>query len=98
MIRTFVLVRYFEHGPRKRLPGRPATYLIDLGKHIEKEGLKQPILFPASKIKERTCIYKGNHCMAVLLNEDIPWVPLKKVNYFLLNDDDDDKKLISYLA
>ena len=36
--------------------------------------------------------------MAVLLNEDIPWVPLKKVNYFLLNDDDDDKKLISYLA
>ena len=36
--------------------------------------------------------------MAVLLNEDIPWVPLKKVNYFLLNDDDDDKKLIAYLA
>ena len=25
--------------------------------------------------------------MVVLLNEDVPWVPLK-VNYFFLNDDD----------
>ena len=36
--------------------------------------------------------------MAVLLNEDIPWVPLKKVKYIFLNEDDDDKNLISYLA
>ena len=34
LIRTCVLVRYLEHGPRKILPDRPATYLIDLGKHI----------------------------------------------------------------
>ena len=36
--------------------------------------------------------------MAVLLNEDIPWVPLKKVKYIFVNEDDDDKNLISYLA
>ena len=28
--------------------------------------------------------------MAVLLNEDVPWVPLK-VNYFFLSDDQDKK-------
>ena len=60
LIRTCVLVRYLEHGTRKGLPDRSATYLIDLGKHIKKEGLKQPILFPVSKITERTCIYKKN--------------------------------------
>ena len=37
--------------------------------------------------------------MAILMNEDVPWVPLK-VNCFFLNDDDDndDKNLISYLV
>ena len=37
--------------------------------------------------------------MAVLMNEDVPWVPLK-INCFLLSDDDDDddKNLISFLV
>ena len=43
LVRTCVLVKYLEHHRRKRrLPDRPATYLNDLGKRIEKEGLKQP--------------------------------------------------------
>ena len=91
-----VVVRYLKYDRRKRLPDRPATYLIDLGKYIEKEGLKQPITFAGIKTTERAYIYKENHRMADLLNENIPWVPLK-VNYFFLNDADD-KNLISYLA
>ena len=41
--------------------------------------------------------------MAVLMNEDVPWVPLK-INCFFLSDDDDDddddddKNLISFLV
>ena len=94
-----MVVRYLEHDRRKRLPDTQVTYLIDLGKHIEKEGLKLPIIFAVSKITERACIYKANHLMAILMNEDVPWVPLK-VNCFFLNDDDDndDKNLISYLV
>ena len=91
-----VVVRYLNYDQRKRLPDRPATYLIDLGKYIEKECLKQPITFAVIKTTERACIYKENHRMADLLNENIPWVALK-VNYFFLNDADD-KNLISYLA
>ena len=91
LVRTCVLVKYLEHDRRKRrLPDRPATYLNDLGKRIEKEGLKQPIILAVSKITERAYVYEGNHRMAVLLNEDVPWVPLK-VNYFFLNDDHDKK-------
>ena len=38
LVRTCVLVKYLEHHRRKRrLPDRPATYLNDLGKRIEKE-------------------------------------------------------------
>ena len=91
-----VVVRYLKYDRRKRLPDRPATYLIDLGKYIEKEGLKQSITFAGIKTTERAYIYKENHRMADLLNENITWVPLK-VNYFFLNDADD-KNLISYLA
>ena len=91
LVRTCVLAKYLEHDRRKRrLPDRPATYLTDLGKRIEKEGLKQPIILAVSKITERAYVYEGNHRMAVLLNEDVPWVPLK-VNYFFLNDDHDKK-------
>ena len=44
--------------------------------HFEKDGLKQPpIILAVSKIRETGCIYKGNHRMAVLLNEDVPWLP-----------------------
>ena len=43
--------------------------------HFEKEGLKQPIILAVSKIRERACIYKENYRMAVLLNEDVPWLP-----------------------
>ena len=82
LVRTYVLARYFDHDRRKRrLPDRPATYLTDLGKRIEKEGLKQPIILAVRKITERAYVYEVNHRMAVLLNEDVPWVPLK-VNYF----------------
>ena len=38
--------------------------------------------------------------MAVLMNEDVPWVPLK-INCFFLSDDDDDdddKNLVSFLV
>ena len=42
LVRTCVLAKYLKHDRRKRLPDRPATYLNDLGKCIEKEGLKQP--------------------------------------------------------
>ena len=77
LVRTCVLARFLEHDRRKRrLPDTPATYLTDLEKPIEKEGLKH--------------IYEGNHRMAVLLNEDVPWVP-QKVNYFFSNDDHDKK-------
>ena len=99
--RTYVVLRYLKHGRRKRLPDSPDTYLIYLGKHIEKEVLKQPTIFAVSKITERACIYKENDRMPFLLNEDVPWVPLR-VSYVFLNDDDDDddddKNLISYLA
>ena len=38
LVRTCVQVKYLEHYRRKRrLPDRPATYLNDLGKRIEKE-------------------------------------------------------------
>ena len=91
LLRTCVLARQLEHDRRKRrLPDRPATYLADLGKRIEKEGLKQPIILAVSKMTKRAYIYKGNHRMVVLLNEDVPWVPLK-VNYFFLIDDHDKK-------
>ena len=54
LVRTFVQAKYLEHDRRKRrLPDKPATYLTDLGKRIEKEGLKQPIIFVVSKITER---------------------------------------------
>ena len=37
--------------------------------------------------------------MAVLMNEDVPWVPLKINCSFLSDDDDDDdKNLISFLV
>ena len=43
LVRACVLVKYLEHVRRKRrLPDRPATYLNDLRKRIEKEGLEQP--------------------------------------------------------
>ena len=43
LVRTCVLAKYLKHDRRKRrLPDRPATYRNDLGKRIEKEGLKQP--------------------------------------------------------
>ena len=91
LVRTCVLAKYHQHDRRKRrLPDRPATYLTDLEKPIKKEGLKQPIILAVSKIAERVYVYKGNHRMAVLLNEDVLWVPLK-VNYFFLNDDHDKK-------
>ena len=78
LVRTCVLARWLEHDRRKRrLPDRLATYLTDLGKRIEKEGLKQPIILAVSKITERAYIYDRNHRMAVLLNEGVPWVPLK---------------------
>ena len=42
LVRTCVLAKYLKHDRRKRrLPDRPATYRNDLGKRIEKEGLKQ---------------------------------------------------------
>ena len=44
----------------------------------------------------RAYVYEGNHRMAVLLNEDVPWVPLK-INYFFLKNDHD-RNLISYHA
>ena len=91
LVRTCALAKYLEHDRRKRrLPDRPATHLTDLGKRIEKEGLKQPIILAVSKITERAYIYEGNNRMAVLLNEDVPWVSLK-VNYFFLHDDHDQK-------
>ena len=91
LVRTCVLAKYLEHDRRKRrLPDRPATYLTDLEKLIKKEGLKQPIILAVSKIAERVYVYEGNHRMAVLLNEDVLWVPLK-VNDFFLNDDHDKK-------
>ena len=91
MVRTCVLAKYLQHNQRKRrLPDRPATCLTDLGKRIKKEGLKQPIILAVSKITERSYVYKGNHRMAVLLNEDESWV-LLKVNYFFFNDDHDKK-------
>ena len=68
----------------------PATYLTDLGNRIEKEGLKRPIILAVGEITHRADIYEGNHRMAVLLNEDVPWLPLK-FNYFFLNDDRDKK-------
>ena len=95
LVRTWVLAKYLEHYRRKRrVPDRLAIYLTDLGKHIEKEGLKQPIILAVSKIKDRAYVYEGNHRMAVLLNEDVPWVPLK-INYFFLQNDHD-SNLISY--
>ena len=91
IVRTCLQARYLEHDRRKRrLTDEPATYLTDLEKCIEKESLKQPIIVAVSKITERAYIYEGNHRMAVVLNEDVPWVPLK-VNYFFLHDDDDQK-------
>ena len=91
LVRTWVLAKYLEHYRRKRrLTDRLATYLTDLGKRIEKEGLKQQIILAVSKITDRAYAYEGNHQMAVLLNEDVPSVPLK-VNYFFLNDDYDQK-------
>ena len=97
LVGTCFLAKCFEQDRRKRrLPGRPATYLSDLEKRIEKDCLKQPIILAVSKITERACVYEGNHRMAVLLNEDVPWVPLK-VNYFFLNDDHD-KNLSSYFV
>ena len=66
LVRTCVLAKYLEHDQRKRrLPDRPATYLTDLGKCIEKEGLKQPIILVVSKITERPYVYEGNHQMTV---------------------------------
>ena len=99
LLRTCVLARYLEHDQRKkRLPGRPATYLADLGKRIENEGLKQPVILDVSKMTKRAFIYKRNHQMVVLLNENVPWVPLK-INYFFLNDDHDKKfNFIPYLV
>ena len=45
LLRTCVLARCVEHGHRKRrLPDRLPKYLTDLGKRIEKEGLKEPII------------------------------------------------------
>ena len=45
LLRTCVLGRNLEYDRRKRrLPDRPATYLADLAKRIEKEVLKQPII------------------------------------------------------
>ena len=91
IVRTCLRARYLEHDRKKRrLTDEPATYLTYLEKCIEKEGLKQPIILAVSKITERAYVYEGNHRMAVLLNEDVPWVPLK-VNYFFLNDDHDKK-------
>ena len=53
LLRTCVLARYLKHDQRKRrLPDRPATYLADLGKRIEKEGLKQPTILAISKMKK----------------------------------------------
>ena len=91
LVRTSVLAKYNEHDRRKRkLPDRPTTYLTDVGKCVEKEGLNQPTIPAVSKITERAYVYEGNHRMAVLLNENVSWVPLK-VNYFFLNDDHDKK-------
>ena len=54
LLRTCVLTRYLEHDRRKRrLPDRPATYLPDLGKRIEKEGMKQPKILAVSKMTKR---------------------------------------------
>ena len=91
IVRSCLQARYLEHERRKRrLTDEPATYLTDLEKCIEKEGLKQPIIVAVSKITERAYIYEGNHRMAIVLNEDVPWVSLK-VSYFFLQDDDDQK-------
>ena len=91
LVRTCVLAKYLEQDRRKRrLLDRPATYLFDLAKRIEKEGLKQPIIHAVSKITDRAYVYEGNHRMTVLFNEDALCVPLK-VNYFFLNDDHDKK-------
>ena len=80
LVRTCVLAKYLEQDRRKRrLLDRPATYLFDLAKRIEKEGLKQPIILAVSKITERAYVYEGNHRMTL------------KVNYFFLNDDHDKK-------
>ena len=97
LIRTCVLVRYLEHGPWKGLPDRPATYLIDLGKHIKKEGLKQPILFPVGKITERTCIYKKKHWIGSFAEWGYT-LSTTEEGYSLLNEDNNDQNLISYLA
>ena len=91
IVRTCLRARYLEHDRRKRrLTDEPATYLTYLEKCIEKEGLKQPIILAVSKITVRAYIYERNNRMAVLLNEDVPWVSLK-VNYFFLHDDHDQK-------
>ena len=83
LVRTRALARYLEHDRRKkRLPDRPAKYLTDLRKRIEK--------VTVSKITERAYVYEGNHRMAVSLIKDAPWVPLK-INYFFLNGDQDKK-------
>ena len=59
LVRTFLLARYLANERRKRrLPDRSATYLNDLGKRIEKEGLKQPIILAVSKITERAYVTK----------------------------------------
>ena len=90
LVRTCVLAKYLEHDRRERFLDRPVTYLIDLRKRIEIEGLKQPINLAVSKITESAYIYDRNDRMAVLLNEYVPWVLLKS-NYFFLNDNYDKK-------
>ena len=61
-----ILLRYLKHDQRKILPDRSVTYLTDLGMHFE--------ILAVSKIRERECIYKVNHRMAVSMNEAVPWL------------------------
>ena len=62
LVKTCALVRHLEHDRRKRrLPDR----------HIEKEGLKQPIILAVSKITERAYTYEENHRMAVTYLNDL---------------------------
>ena len=63
---------------------------FNITKEKEDYLIGQPHVLAVSKITERSYVYKGNHRMAVLLNEDVSWV-LLKVNYFFLNDDHDKK-------
>jgi len=87
------LERYIEFDRNNHhVPGKDNKYLNKLGRDIKKNGLKHPITLAVSVSKKtgRAYVYEGNHRMAIFINFDVEWVPVKII-YFFLGDDNDEK-------